>query len=136
MPALISLAVLCRRISLDDEEGFTLHGLTDAVTLLDEAGPLRLLGIVWTLPRESGRHLVRAIVLAPSGTDASNEYRFAQMLEAGVPKKWTFEFEIEPDAEGIYQFVVEVGPGTEARFPLGVRWTPDSARARRRKPPE
>jgi|SRR5215510_5048594 len=135
MPPLITLAVLCKRISQDDDGLFTLHGLADSIILLDETGPLYLFGVVWLLPQESGDALIRAVVLSPSGEKASNEYRPALRLEAGIPKKLNFEFAVEPYEEGLYWFVVEVGQETVARFPLGVRWAPDSAQARRQKPP-
>jgi hypothetical protein len=132
---IITVAVLCRRVS-SDHEGFTLHGIADAVTLLDEEGPLNIFGMVWVFPDESGPYSVRALVVAPSGEIASNQYEMTVKLQAGVPAKWNFEFEVEAQEEGLYWFLAQVGPETEARFPMGVRWAPDSAQARRRRQPD
>jgi hypothetical protein len=58
------------------------------------------------------------LVVGPSGDDASNEYRFAQVLEAGVPKKWTFEFEIEPEEQGLL-VPIRSRPGDTNQVPTG-----------------
>jgi hypothetical protein len=94
------------------------------------------LGVVWTLAQEAGPQTVRAVVVAPSGENASNEYRFEKIFEAWKPTRWTFEFDVEADEEGLSWLLVEVGLDSQAKFPLGVRWAPDSARARRRAHPE
>jgi|SRR5215470_6454266 len=131
--AFITMVVLCREVRQNSEGFLDLVGVVpDSIVLIDDApGELHLQAVVRVFAEAAGEYPFRAGFQSPHGGVAGSLIQWGMRFDQPeTSREVVVDVEFQPEADGLYWFVVSVGPGTATKVPLEVRWAPNSCPAK------